>query len=96
MIGFRHSPTAGLRETVFRVYAAKRRAEVAPGVGLDTDVAIVSASGVRFLSVSTLEGLATLYDNYGKAAEAAQVKELGKLSLEENGPERDDEPGSAR
>jgi 20S proteasome alpha/beta subunit len=96
MIGFRHSPTAGLRETVFRVYAAKRRAEVAPGVGLDTDVAIVSASGVRFLSPSTLEGLATLYDNYGKAAEAAQVKELGKLSLEENGPERDDEPGSAR
>jgi len=90
MIGFRHSPSAGLRETVFRVYAAKRRAEVAPGVGLDTDIAIVSTSGVRFLDALTLKGLEDLYANYGKAAEAAQVQELGKLSLEENGPDHDD------
>ena len=95
MIGFRHSASASLRETVFRVYAAKRRAEVAPGVGLDTDMAIVSASGVTFLGAPVLAELATLYDNYGKAAEAAQVQELGKLSLEENGPDRDDDAGSA-
>jgi hypothetical protein len=30
MIGFRHSSESGLRETLFRVYSAKRRAEVAP------------------------------------------------------------------
>lgn len=96
MIGFRHSAASGLRETVFRVYAAKRRAEVAPGVGVDTDVAIVSASGVKFLSAQTLSGLATLYDNYGKAAEAAQARGLGKLSLEENGRDRDDDAGSAQ
>lgn len=91
MIGFRHSVTDGLRETVFRVYAAKRRAEVAPGVGVDTDMAIVSASGVRFLDASALQALAKIYDKYGHAAEVAQVKELGKLNLDPNGPERDDE-----
>jgi ATP-dependent protease HslVU (ClpYQ) peptidase subunit len=86
MIGFKHAATASVAETVFRVYASKRRAEVAPGVGLDTDIAIVSASGVRFLSADTLSELAVLYDNYGKAAEEAQVKELSKLTLAENGP----------
>lgn len=90
MIGFRHSPTAALRETVFRVYAAKRRAEVAPGVGLDTDIAIVSASKVSFLSAGVLSTLSDLYASYGKAAEDAQGKELGKLSLEENGPDQND------
>jgi hypothetical protein len=55
----------------------------------------VSASGVRFLGAQTLAGLATLYSNYGKAAEAAQVRELGKLSLDENGQDRDDNAGSA-
>jgi len=95
MIGFRHSPSAGLRETVFRAYAAKRRAEAAPGVGLDTDMAVVSASGVRFLGASALQGLATLYENYGKVAEAAQAEGLSRLSLEENGSGHDDESGSA-
>ena len=95
MIGFRHSATAGLRETLFRVYAAKRRAEVAPGVGVDTDMAIVSASEVRFLSARVLAELAALYSDYGKAAEAVQVQELGKLSLEENGSDGDDDTGSA-
>jgi len=90
MIGFRHSSAAELRETVFHVYAAKRRSEVAPGVGIDTDVALVSASGVRFLTPEMLDRLSGLYANYGKAAEDAQVKELGKLSLEEDGPEHDD------
>lgn len=91
MISFKHSTTATLQETVFRAYAAKRRAEVAPGVGVDTDMAIVSASGVRFLDTSTLQALAKMYGKYGKAAETAQVKELGKLNLDDNGPERDDE-----
>jgi hypothetical protein len=36
MIGFGHSAAAGVPETIFRVYASKRRAEVAPGVGQDT------------------------------------------------------------
>lgn len=43
MIDFGHSTKAQYHETVFRVYASKRRAEVAPGVGLDTDMAVISA-----------------------------------------------------
>lgn len=90
MIGFRHSSAASLRETVFRVYASKRQAEVAPGVGLDTDMAVVSASGVRFVSVDTLKKLEKLYDSYGRAAEKAQLNGLEKLSLDEDRREGDD------
>src|SRR4051794_24783722 len=42
MIGLGHSPEAEYHTTVFRVYASKRRAEVAPGVGADTDLAVIS------------------------------------------------------
>lgn len=83
MIGFRHGPTAGLRETIFRVYASKRRAEVAPGVGADTDMAIISTSTVTFLQESLLKRLSNMYDNYGRGAEEAQVKELAELNLDE-------------
>ncbi len=91
MIGFRHSPESGLRDTLFRVYSSKRRAEVAPGVGVETDLAIVSSSGVSFLSGEALKQLEDLYDNYGRAAEAAQVAELSKLNLDEDGTEHNDE-----
>lgn len=91
MIGFRHSPTADLRETIFRVYAAKRRAEVAPGVGVDTDMALVSASGVTFLEGKAIQQLASMYENYGMAAERAQTEELGKLHLGEDGAAQDGE-----
>jgi len=83
MIGFRHSPATPLRETVFQVYAAKRRAEVAPGVGLDTDMAIISPSSVSFLDTATLEKLKDLYNTHGRTSEAALVNELGKLNLED-------------
>lgn len=95
MIGFRHSPTAGLRETIFRVFGSKKRAEVAPGVGLDTDMAVVSASAVRFLSSETLKELGVLYDNYGQAAEEAQAKELEKLKLDHEEPDDDAGPVGA-
>jgi hypothetical protein len=83
MIGYRHSPATPLRETIFQVYAAKRRAEVAPGVGQDTDMAIVSPTNVTFLDVATLEKLAELYNNHSRTSADALVKELGKLDLDE-------------
>lgn len=84
MIGFRRSPTTPLRETVFQVYASKRRAEVAPGVGIDTDMAIISADGIKFLDETTLEKLKEMYLHHGQATEAALNKELENLNLDES------------
>lgn len=77
MIGFGHSAAAGVPETIFRVYASKRRAEVAPGVGQDTDLGIISAGGIGWLSDDQLRILATLYE---EAQTAAAVDLAGKLA----------------
>jgi len=89
MIGFKHSSTAGLRETIFRTYASKRRAEVAPGVGQDTDVAVVSIDGVRWLTNDNQKHLAELYDSYQATASSALAGKLSELHLEDQGPEVD-------
>jgi hypothetical protein len=39
---------SNLAETVFNVYSAKKIAEMAPGVGSATDLAIITSNGVRF------------------------------------------------
>jgi hypothetical protein len=89
MIGFKHSPTTPLKETVFQVYAAKRRSEVAPGVGLDTDMAIVSANGIGFLDKATLTKLEDMYTHYGEITETALDAELENLDLDEQPPEQE-------
>ncbi len=38
----RHSPNSAIAETLFLTYAAKKRSEVAPGVGLATDLLLIS------------------------------------------------------
>lgn len=95
MIGFRHSPTTPLKETVFQVYAAKRRAEVAPGVGIDTDMAIISANGTVVLDGPTLNKLKGMYTHYGETTETALNEELNNLDLDEQPPEQEvvNEPG---
>ena len=68
MIGFSHAPNRPLHETVFRAFASKRRAEIAPGVGHTTDLWVIQAAGVTKLSVSTLEALDALYTEYALPA----------------------------
>jgi ATP-dependent protease HslVU (ClpYQ) peptidase subunit len=89
MIGFRHSPTTPLKETVFQVYAAKRRAEVAPGVGIDTDMAIISSNGTAILDEATLKKLKEMYHHYGETTESALNTELEHLDLDEQAPEQE-------
>jgi 20S proteasome alpha/beta subunit len=64
LIGFRHTSARDLHQTVFSVYASKRRAEVAPGVGLDTDLAIIRESGIHYVAPEIVAQLATLFDEY--------------------------------
>jgi len=60
MIGFRHSPDATFEETMYRVFASKRRAEVTPGVGVETDMVVISPAGVQFLTEDQLGALDAL------------------------------------
>jgi hypothetical protein len=81
MIGFGHSSTAGLNETVFRIYASKRRAEVAPGVGAETDLAIISDGGLEWLDVDSIVQLSGMYDRFRDSSSTALRDELARLDL---------------
>ncbi len=83
MIGFAHTDAQGLNETVFRVYASKRRAEVAPGVGHDTDMVVIRGTGVERLSDETLTRLGTLYEEYETSVAEKLADKIGELDLQE-------------
>ena len=79
MIGFSHANFRSLSETVFAVYASKRRAEVAPGVGKDTDLAIIEAGGTRRLDKEALAKLEEIYQSYLKPVGAASIEQVAEL-----------------
>lgn len=79
MAGFDHSPEAAYRETLFRVYASKRRAEVAPGVGKESEVAVINRDGVKWLTSGELEQLDSIYDRVVSKNQAEQTKQMDKF-----------------
>jgi hypothetical protein len=83
MIGFGHTPNADYQETVFRTYASKRRSEVAPGVGLDTDMAVISTDGIHRLSDGELAQLRTIFEEFEGATTKALTKQLEGFKLGE-------------
>lgn len=66
LVGLSQHLSMGLNETVFSVYAAKRAAEIAPGVGEATEMRIVTAAGVQSVSGAELAMLAPLYEQRTK------------------------------
>lgn len=64
MIGFGHTGARSIGETIFKVFVAKRRAEAAPGVGKDTDLAIIVSDGITRLNQEQLTTLEDLYQEY--------------------------------
>jgi len=76
MAGYVHSATADYKQTLFRVYAAKRGAEVAPGVGRDTEMAVISRDGLKRLSNDDLDRLALMFDGFRSITSAELQKQL--------------------
>jgi len=68
---------ARFTKTVFACYASKRRAEVAPGVGKDTDLAVLSNKGMFKADKTTLDSLEDLYLEYQKPASDVLMKKGG-------------------
>ena len=82
MIGFCHSATEPLTETVFRVLASKQRAELAPGVGRETDLIVIGRDGPRILAAQTMETLDTLIAKAAEETRTSLRKKTAGLSLE--------------
>jgi hypothetical protein len=81
LIGFGHTGTHGLHETLFRVYASKRRAEVAPGVGTDTDLAIILQDGITWVKPQIIDRLKECYLKIQRPEMADIRKEVSQLEL---------------
>lgn len=85
MAGFAHDAGANYGQTLFRVYASKKRAEVAPGVGNDTDVAVISHDGTKVLSDAELKNLDGIYDKFVSTTDAELAKQLDAFDPEGDG-----------
>lgn len=73
----RHSKQDTLATTLYNVYKAKRNAEVAIGVGEETDMAILSEKGITKISTKNMKILENVYEKeltHGKNHE--KLKEL--------------------
>jgi 20S proteasome alpha/beta subunit len=81
MISFGHTGKKILAETLFHVYAAKRRAEVAPGVGKDTDMMVISASGIRWLTHDELQQLETIFSAWQRPLDEATKSAVAELAV---------------
>lgn len=82
LIGAGHTKYRSLEETVFNTYAAKRRAEVAPGVGNDTDMIVVTATGARQLSSEDMKVLAEVYAESTQPVHGALMERVRSLDLQ--------------
>jgi len=74
----KHSPSKSYPDTIFLTYVAKQRAEVAPGVGKDTDLCVISLKGSYVELSEELIAFNKVYENLIKKGE----KESTKLKME--------------
>lgn len=81
LIGFGHTSARPLPESLFAVYASKKRAEVAPGVGHDTDIVLIDSTGMTWLQKSVLESLEKIYQDYEKPLTPEMKEKVAKLDL---------------
>jgi len=85
LIGFGQAPTRGLYETVFAVYASKRRAEVAPGVGKDTDMVVIEGAQSTRLDQAALSQLEEIYQEVQKPVSDELRERMSALQFTNGG-----------
>ena len=82
MIGFGHAAMQPVKDTVFRVFASKRRAELAPGVGRETDLMILRPGGAVRLPGKALATLSELYESYAASVVASAQEQVSSWALD--------------
>jgi ATP-dependent protease HslVU (ClpYQ) peptidase subunit len=70
-----HTKDASLVETIYNVYEAKRAAEVAPGVGKLTDLAVITNGAVKTAEKSLLDTLDQLHKPTLSVPELKRLRE---------------------
>lgn len=66
LVNYGQHHTTELNRTIFNVYSAKRSSEVAPGVGLATEVRVITPDCIMALTQRDLDVLAPLYEKRAK------------------------------
>ncbi len=87
----RHSKRDFIEQTIYDVYKAKRNAEVAIGVGKETDMLIITQKGSRVVPKEDLEALGKIYEeelDLGKNHESLKSLKVF-TSKKEGGAQRD-------
>lgn len=82
MIGFGHAATQPVKDTIFHVFASKRRAELAPGVGHDTDLMVLSPGGAVRLPDKALAKLGELYQSYAASVVASAQEQISSWAFD--------------
>jgi hypothetical protein len=77
-IAYRYAPSYSLENALYMTYEAKRKAEIAVGVGHSTDMAIVSEKGIQFISEDILKKLKEMYEDKINA-ENLKKEEIDKI-----------------
>jgi hypothetical protein len=85
-VGYVNSRT--LAPSLTALYAAKKGAELAPGVGSATDIRIVLKSGSFDLWENVSGELASLYKKYNAQAEALGIQMINELQSYLDGPQQ--------
>ena len=74
-----YTGTFGYAAALALMYSAKRTAELAPGVGKTTDIALIFRNKIERLSPETFQNLTSLYEEYEPKAENLGLEYIGKL-----------------
>ncbi len=76
-----HSESKGLNETVFTVYEAKRKAELAPGVGKAIEIVIITSEGIKEISKSEMNQLEAIYSKKVNPSQKDIEESISKLQF---------------
>ncbi|MCW4006324.1 MAG: hypothetical protein NWF04_07005 [Candidatus Bathyarchaeota archaeon] len=66
-VAYRYAPSFSLKDGLYITYEAKRKSEIAVGVGRSTDMAIVTEKGISFMHDEILSKLQEMYEEKTKA-----------------------------
>lgn len=81
IIDAEYSSTKGLNEAAYIVYEAKRRAELAPGVGDATQMFIINTDGIQLVHVNELKKLEEIHRKKTAPLVKEFTKDIAELSF---------------
>lgn len=80
-IAYRYTPSVPVNIALYITYEAKKKSEIAVGVGEHTDMAIISENGTQFIKKETLEKLEEIFQKKTQAT-TLMNEEINKMIME--------------